>query len=232
MSLKEDDIVLCTVSRIEGANVFVDIENNGQGTIAMSEIAAGRIRNLREYVTLNKKIACKVLKIENGRAELSLRRVTAKERDEIMEKYKQEKTANTVLSNSLKNNPSALKKILEKYTAHDFLNAAKSDSSILNKFVSKDESELLQKVIADKKEKEKKSRRIFTLNTDSPYGLTDIKKILEFPNVHISYLGSSKFTIEASGKEFKEANQHIDTAIASIQKKAKELKANFGIKAE
>ena len=64
MEFEEGDIVLCTVERIAKANVFVDIENGkGEGSIVMSEIASGRIKNLREFVVPKKKIVCKILRI-------------------------------------------------------------------------------------------------------------------------------------------------------------------------
>src|SRR3990167_650200 len=93
MELREDDVVMCTVKEIEGTTVFLEIEGNGAGSMVMSEVAAGRIRNLREYVFPNKKVVCKVLKIAADKhIELSLRRVTGKEREEAQEKYKKEKT--------------------------------------------------------------------------------------------------------------------------------------------
>ena len=92
MEIKEDDVVLCTVKKIQKTTVFVDVEGDGEGSIVMSEIAAGRIRNLREYVTPNKKIVCKVLRFINGHPQLSLRRVTAGERDTVLNRHKKEKT--------------------------------------------------------------------------------------------------------------------------------------------
>ena len=61
--LEVGDIVLCTVDRIVGTIVFVKIDGDGEGSIILSEIAPGRIRNLREYVVPKKKIVCKVLRI-------------------------------------------------------------------------------------------------------------------------------------------------------------------------
>ena len=49
----------------------------------LSEIAPGRIRNLREYVVTKKRIICKILRISGERIYLSLRRVTPKEQKEI-----------------------------------------------------------------------------------------------------------------------------------------------------
>ena len=85
MEFEEGDIVLCTVERIEGTNVFVSIEGNGEGSIMTSEIAPGRIRNLRDYVVPKKKIVCKILRVSGNRIDLSLRRVTQKEQKEVLE---------------------------------------------------------------------------------------------------------------------------------------------------
>ena len=62
MGIKTDDLILCTVKKIEGTTVFVDLGDSIHGTIVFSEIAAGRIRNIREYAIPGKKIVCKVLK--------------------------------------------------------------------------------------------------------------------------------------------------------------------------
>ena len=53
-NLQEGELVLCTVDKIMGTTVFVRLENNVEGTITLSEIAPGRIRNLRDYVAPGK----------------------------------------------------------------------------------------------------------------------------------------------------------------------------------
>src|SRR3989338_2586976 len=90
--LRENDVVLCAVTRIESTGVFAKIEEyDCEGAITLSEISPGRIRNIREFVSVGKKIVCKVLRKNNDRIELSLRRVSAKERDSILEHYKKER---------------------------------------------------------------------------------------------------------------------------------------------
>ena len=87
--LEDGEIVLCTVDRIDGAMVFVKIDNADGGSITFSEIAPGRIRNIRDNVIPKKRIVCKVLRVSRGNYELSLRRVTPKEKKELMEQQKQ-----------------------------------------------------------------------------------------------------------------------------------------------
>jgi translation initiation factor 2 alpha subunit (eIF-2alpha) len=56
MDLDVGEIVMCTVDRIVGTIVFVKIDGNGEGSIILSEIAPGRIRNLRDNVVPKKRI--------------------------------------------------------------------------------------------------------------------------------------------------------------------------------
>jgi len=230
MGIKTDDLILCTVKKIEGTTVFVDLGDSIHGTIVFSEIAAGRIRNIREYAIPGKKIVCKVLKIHPENIELSFRRVTASERDAVNERSKQEQTFKTVLKNVVKDPESVIKKIKEKYQLIDFISGIKEDPKISSEFLNKEESEKLNKILSEKKEKAKEAKRIFSLRSDSDSGLIDLKVILNAKEVDISYLGSSQFSISSQGKDFKEANHKIDLALEGIKTKAKEKKAFFELK--
>ena len=139
MELEVGDVVLCTVDRIAGTVVFVKIDRNGEGNIITSEIAPGRIRNLRDYVVPKKKIVCKILRISpNGNINLSLRRVTQKEKKEILEQYKQEKSYKSVLKSILgEKSEKIIKEIEEKERLFDFLQEAKENSKNLEKIAGK-----------------------------------------------------------------------------------------------
>ena len=226
--LKEDDIVMCTVKKIEGATVFVDTEENGEGSIVMSEVAAGRIRNIRDYVSIRKKVVCKVLKVGKDRLELSLRRVTASEKEKIKERYEKERNLMSILKASIKNPEEIFKKIKEEYEAKDFLEKAKVNSRIIEKFVPNLESATFLRILSERKDKEKEVKKKITLKSFSQTGINHIKEALqEAKNVKTNYLGSSKFSISAKAKDFKEANQKIQTAIDKIKAKAKEKKLIF-----
>jgi translation initiation factor 2 alpha subunit (eIF-2alpha) len=230
MEIKQDELVLCTVTKIEGTTVFVNIEEyNLPATIVFSEIAAGRIRNIREYVVPNKKIVCKVLKIHPDHIELSFRRVTAFERDSITERYKQEQTFKGMLKSITKDSEKIIKGIKAEMSLSDFSQKIREDPKILSKFFSKEEAEKIKKILSEKKEKEKEAKKIFTLKSDSPSGLKDIKEILgsKEKNIKVSYLGSSQFAVSCKGKDFKEANQTCLLFIESAKEKAKSKKAFF-----
>jgi len=228
--LKEQEIVICTIKKVEGTTVFVDIEDNGEGSLVFSEIAAGRIRNLREYVHPNKKIVCKVLKIAANHIELSLRRVTGKEREEALEKYEKEKTITKILKTITTDADKIIEKIKEKYDLSEFYDQARENQKILSDFFKKEEIQKLSPILAEKKEKDKIVKKTLSLKTQSESGLSDIKNILDEKNVDMHYLGSGSFSISATAKDFKEADNKVKTAISNIEKKAKEKKAILEIK--
>lgn len=227
--LKEGDLVMCTVKRIESATVFLEIENNGEGHMHLSEVAAGRIRNLRSFVAPNKKVVCKILKILPNNIQLSLRRVTAKERDTIMEQYKKEKTFETMLKAVLKDPLETINSIKKEYSLWEFFDEARQNPKILEKFMKKEEAQKISKMLLEKKENEKEIKKVFVLKSTSETGLTDIKTILSSSD-EIKYLGSSQFSITSKGKDFKEAEHKLSETLKEIEKKAKEKKAFFEVK--
>ena len=97
---QDDELVFCTVTKIFHSSVFVVLdEYERSGMVNISEIAPGRIRNIRDYVTQDKKIVCKVLRVDakKGHIDLSLRRVNEMERKRKLEEIKQEQKAEKII---------------------------------------------------------------------------------------------------------------------------------------
>ena len=62
--LEVGDIVPCTVERITGTIVFVEIEGGQKGGITFSEVSPGRIRNIRDVIKMGQTIRVKVISID------------------------------------------------------------------------------------------------------------------------------------------------------------------------
>jgi len=226
-NLEEGQIVLCTVKKIVGTTVFIKIDNyDCEGTIITSEIAPGRIRNLRDYVVPNKKIVCKILRIDKGHIDLSLRRVTIKEKRELNEEHKKEKSLAATLKTLLKDPEKIIEKIKENYTLTDFFEQAKENPKILDKIVSKEESTKLLKILKEKKEKEVIVKKRFSLTCQSENGVIKIKKILP---EETTYLAAGKFSLTIKNKNYKEANLKINKILQDIEEKAKKENCVFSI---
>ena len=114
---EQDEIVLCKVTKIFPNSVFVDLLEYGkQGMVHISEVSPGRIRNLRDFVSENRQIICKVLSVNEEREhiDLSLRRVNSSQRKEKLEEVKQELKAENLIQMLSKKLGQPIEKIYQK----------------------------------------------------------------------------------------------------------------------
>jgi len=228
MVLREDDVVFCTVKKIEGTTVFLKLEGGDEGSMVLSEVAAGRIRNLREYVSINKKIVCKVLRLSSGHIELSLRRVTAKERDEVLERYKKEKALSNILRAAGEKPEPVIAAIKAKYEFMDFFESAIEDKKIFEEFLSADKAAKVFEILTEKEAREKTVERKFKLMSLAGDGVLRLQEVLDV-DYEIHYLGSSSFSVSASAKDFKDANARLDAALEVISERAKKKDVKFAV---
>lgn len=240
--LKEGDVVLCAVEKIVGTTVFVKIEGNGQGSIVVSEIAPGRIRNLRDYVVPNKKIVCKILRVGRDYVTLSLRRVVENERKEVLDRYEKEKSALSILRSILKDKAeeTAEKIKKESNSLNEFFQNCKESPDRLKAYLTAEQAERVCKILSEKKEKKVEIRKEFTLKSNHPDGIKRIKRILdagasngagnERGNESIKYIAANRFVLSATAKNFKEANTKISSIINEIEKRAKQEQCEFSLK--
>lgn len=230
-NLEVGDVVLCTVERIAGTMVFVKIDGNGEGSIILSEIAPGRIRNLRNYVVPKKKIVCKVLRInKKGDIELTLRRVTGKERKEVMDQFKQEKSAKSILKSVLKEKAKdIIEKITKKEKVTEFLEDAKENSKELEKLVGKKDSESILKILKAEKQKKSIIKKEISLKTTKSNGLSLIKNILNIKEVEVKYVSAGKYSIKIESSDLKKASKSLQEILENLKKKAKKQHVEFSI---
>jgi translation initiation factor 2 subunit 1 len=229
--LKEGDLVLCTVKEIVKTTVFVKIEEDGEGTIVTSEIAPGRIRNIRDYVVPNKKIVCKVLKIDSGNVNLSLRRVSTKEKKEVLEKYEKERNAISILRSVIKERAEEVAgEIKKKEAVYEFLQRCKTTPEELGRYMKGEEIEKICKILQEKKDKLVEVKKEFKLESRSPEGIKILKSILSScTRCDITYISAGRFVIKIKSQDYKKANFEINSALENIERLAKEKKAEFSV---
>lgn len=232
MKLEEGDIVLCTVESISKASVFVNIEETQQqGNIVMSEIAPGRIKNLREYVVPKKRIVCKILRISGNRIELSLRRVTHKEKEERLNQEKLERSYSSVIKAIAKEkSKDILQKIKKKSSIYEFIQEAIETPKELEKIAGKDLSKKILEIIKEQKQKDSEIKKEFTLKSTDPTGIKIIKDILNIENTNIHYISAGKYLLKVIGKDKKAADKKAMEILKEIENQAKKKGAEFSIK--
>lgn len=97
------ELVVATVERIAdyGAYAVLD-EYDKEGLLHISEISSTWVKNIRDFVREKQKVVLKVLRVNprKGHVDLSLRRVSKRERRERIQSWKRERRAESLLSNA------------------------------------------------------------------------------------------------------------------------------------
>jgi translation initiation factor 2 subunit 1 len=94
------DLVIATIKTVMDYGVYANLdEYNKRGFLHISEISSARIRNIRDFVRENQKMVLKVLRVdtEKGHIDLSLRRVTKRERIEKVKSWKKDRKGEALL---------------------------------------------------------------------------------------------------------------------------------------
>lgn len=231
---EEGEIVLCRVTKIFPNSVFAQmLEYNDSGMIHISEIAPGRIRNLREYVKVGKQIVCVVLRIkqDRGHIDLSLRRVGTGARLQKLDEIKQELKAEQIVSNLAKQmnlkTPELYKKISTKifeeyhYLHQSFKDVVAGKAEFSDFGFDAKLSKALTEAVAERfKEPVATFRGEIELHTYASEGLDKIKSTLKKvedirEDMQVTYLGAGKYKFTFIDKEIKKAEKDI-SAIEKI----------------
>ncbi|MEM4263827.1 MAG: S1 RNA-binding domain-containing protein [Candidatus Woesearchaeota archaeon] len=240
---QEDELVLCTVTAVQYNSVFAKLDEYGKtGMIHISEIAPGRIRNIRDYVVEGKKIVCQVLRIdpEKGHIDLSLRRVNEMQKRKKLDSIKQEQLSEKIIefvANKRKENVEALcntisEKILEKYPSlFDAFEGVVRGEVDLAKILDKDLAKELTDVIKQRiRLHEIEVGGDIKLISYAPNGVEVVKAALKKAQESksspvIKYKGAGTYSITIKSDDYKAAEKALKQAVDEMLKYAKEHKA-------
>jgi len=240
----EDEIIICTVKKILHNSVFVTLDEykKVEGMLHISEIAPGRIRNIRDYVKPNKRIVCKVLRVNRryGNIDVSLRRVTLSKRKSKLEEHKQELRAEKLLTNIAKQKKLSEKdtyEILAKPLIEKFDSISNAFTEILknktleNTKIPKPLAELLIKIVKEKtKLPEVKIEAVIKLTNYEPEGILKIKEILKKAiksaqinkhKIEFSYISAPNYRLIINARDYKEAEDILKQTVTNIENTAK-----------
>ena len=94
------DLVIATIESVMDYGAYANLdEYNKRGFLHISEISSARIRNVRDFIREKQKMVLKVLRVdlEKGHIDLSLRRVTKRERIEKIKSWKKDRKGEVLL---------------------------------------------------------------------------------------------------------------------------------------
>lgn len=228
---QEDELVMCTVTSVQPHGVFalLDEYDGKSGMIHISEIAPGRIRNIRDYVVEGKKIVCKILRInmEKGHIDMSLRRVNERERRAKTDEIKQEQIAEKIIEAVAAKLKLDVKKLYEELLAKTkspklfplFEDVASGEIS-LEQFVNKEVAAELTGVVQQRiKKPEVEIRGDLKLRSFAPDGIEVIKAALKKAEdiakgaMQIRYQGAGDYKVILKAEDYKSAEKILKQSI-------------------
>jgi translation initiation factor 2 subunit 1 len=242
----EGDLVLCTISGIQHHAVFcrLDEYNGRTGMIHISEVVAGRVRNLKEYVKEGQKAVVKVLRVnkEKGYIDLSLRRVNEGQRRQKMNQLKQLQLCKKIIGIVAKQ----LKKDENKILDHVSAKVSAKYAFLFEAFeaVSRDEDSFekigvdatLSKALTEAVKIRIKPPELFiegdfTLSSYDPNGIELIKKALvpfeKEENCTVKYRGAGTYRIKIKTDDYKKGEKQLKPLVENIEKFCKKNKVEY-----
>ena len=237
---EDSEIVICTVTSVQHHSVFVRVDDYDlSGMIHISEIAPGRIRNIRDYVNEGKVVVCKVLRVnpERGHVDLSLRRVTETQRRNMINEVKQEQKAEKIIehvSKKLGRNVQDVYKelsdnLLEEYDSlfSCFMDVVERDSSLekfkIDKELAKELGELIKQRL---KPRFVEIKGELALQSYAPDGVERIKKAIKEAlksEVNAKYVAAGRYSLVARAADYKKAEEILKKSSESSLKTMREL---------
>jgi len=244
---QEDELVLCTVTAVQYSSVFCSLDEYSRtGMIHISEVAPGRIRNIRDFVKEGKKIVCKVLRIslEKGHIDLSLRRVNDNQKRQKLNQIKQEQLAEKIIEHAAKQHlkkPEEIQAALSAALLPEYggifpaFELVAQDELDLSKYIDKKVAADI--VIAIKQRIKPQEIMVdgdITLLSYAPNGVEQVKEALHKAKdtkgkPEIRYKGAGTYHISLKSDDYKTGEKLLKEAVDAVldTAKAHKMQANF-----
>jgi len=231
------DLAVATVKQVVdyGAYVRLDEYEGIEGLVHISEISTTWVKNIREHVREGQKLVLKVLRVdrERGQVDLSLRRVTGREKTDKMLEWKRSKKADSIVKGAgerLKSDAATTEKmrllVYEKFeTPYEaFQEAVESGEEVFTKQdIAPDWATALTEVARSKVKLEKASlTATVELTCKATGGIEAIRAALSNAikvkkprgaTIRVYAVGAPRYRIEATTREYSEAEAVLKAAV-------------------
>ncbi|RLG16696.1 translation initiation factor IF-2 subunit alpha [Nanoarchaeota archaeon] len=239
---RKGEIVICTVKHVGPHSAFVTLDEyeNVEAMLHISEVASGRIKNIRDYITPGKQVVCLVLRVDErkGYVDVSLKRVTDSEKRRKFLEWRFSKRMGNLLrflSKKLgESSEEVERKILERYNSLGdfFRNVQRKGPQLVD---SLEISEKWKKALKEEfsealKRKKSVIKAILELKSYAPDGVEKIRKIfkeLGGDGVEITYLGAPRYQLKIIAENYKMAESMLSEIMNKLERLSKTERVEF-----
>lgn len=233
------ELIIATIQSVTDFGAYANLdEYEKRGLLHVSEISSSWIRNIHDFVREGQKVVLKVLRVdmEKGHIDLSLRRVTKRERIEKMMYWKKERKADALLRDVAEKTGVSVDEVYKKagepvekeYGLYEgFEKAAKEGSEVLTKIgVAEELASAFAEVAKERiRVPMVKVKGIIELRCAKPNGAKIIKEA--FMNAkktekskegkfHFYVVAAPKYAIEVMAENYKSAEDILQKVAQSV----------------
>jgi translation initiation factor 2 subunit 1 len=239
------DLVIATVEEVTDFGAYVKLDDyDKKGLLHISEISSSWIRNIRDFIREGQKVVLKVLRVdvEKGHIDLSLRRVTKRERIERIMLWKRERKAETLLRSVAEKTGLSPEEVYEKAGApmekeyglyEGFEKVVKDDTGALTKIgIPEDLATVIVEIAKERiRVPMVRVKGVIELRTTNPEGVKIIKEAFlnakkseksREAKVRFYVVAAPKYCIEVMAENYKNAEAVLqrvsDNIISNIDK--------------
>ncbi|MCW4006601.1 MAG: translation initiation factor IF-2 subunit alpha [Candidatus Bathyarchaeota archaeon] len=234
------DLIIATIENVTDYGAYARLdEYEKRGLLHVSEISSSWIRNIRDFVRENQKMVLKVLRVDvnKGHIDLSLRRVTKRERIEKIKSWKKERKADALLRGVAEKVGMTAEELYDKagvliddrYGLYDgFEKAAKDGAEPLVKLGIPEDIATVFAQVADERIKVKmvQVKGTMELRCMKPNGIKCIKDAFaqakkqqekaRDAKVHFYVLAAPKYGVDVSAENWKRAEEVLQKVSQTV----------------
>jgi translation initiation factor 2 subunit 1 len=233
------DLVIATVEEVTDFGAYVKLdEYDKKGLLHISEISSSWIRNIRDFIREGQKVVLKVLRVdaEKGHIDLSLRRVTKRERIEKIMVWKTDRKAETLLRSVAEKTGLTFEEVCEKAGApmekeyglyEGFEKVVKDGASALTKIgIPEDLATVIVEIAKERMHVPMvKVKGVVELRTTNPEGVKIIKEAFlnakkaeksREGKVRFYVIAAPKYCIEVMAENYKNAEAVLQRVSENI----------------
>lgn len=245
---ENNELVIAKIRKIMpyGAFCILPEFNNTEAFLHISEVAAGWVKNIHEFISEGQQYVVKVTRIDShkNQVDVSIRRVSDNEKKKKLEFIQREKRVENLLQVALKGARTKLKweevreKIEEVYEdPYDVLVEAVEKGEKAFDDIKLPKS-LVKSIVSVAKKNIKKPTvsvsGIILLTCYGSNGVESVKKALavDDKNISISYLGAPRYKISITASNYKAAEKRLSSILEQIKGFAEKSDCEFGFERE
>jgi translation initiation factor 2 subunit 1 len=233
------DLVIATIEKVMEYGAYAKLEEyNRQGLLHISEITSGRVRRIRDYVREKQKMVLKVIRVnvEKGQINLSLRRVTKRERIEKNKSWKKNRKGEALLNEVAEKVGFPIHEVYQKagvileeeYGLYEgFEKVAKEGIEVLTKIgISEDLAKVIAQVAEERiKIKMVKVRGVLEVRCMKPNGVKCIqdafigaRKSHQVKDAKIEFyvIAAPRYSVEVSADNWKRAEELFEKVCEKV----------------